>query len=351
VRAGDTLGGRTEVQVYFAQALSRDDNLGPDLFIVARDGIGPWHLAVSGDAGAPDELEVASPDGAQATVDGAPEFVDGPHVDASYCGAPLPIDSTELAVIGNVADADARGDLLRVIDKRSEREDGFFCPDCFENEETVDRDTPPSDDEVADRTSEGRWAQFASPSGRYRVIAGWRYGALPRWWLLDGTTVVSMHRQQIVRAVAADSGECLIVRPLNETEHEICDFTAEGACRFQTVLEDRPFGVAFDTVGYGGIIAQLNWVPVNGTRPDLDRRVYAWLLGPEPTAWTAQARFPADKITIRRGQVSFRSYRYGTTILRLADGFLLSDTVVKGIDLTARPPTYPGIVAGARSTL
>jgi hypothetical protein len=337
--------------MYFARALSRDDNLGTDLFVVARDGIGPWHLAVSGADSVPDEPEVASTDGTQDTVDGAPESVDGPLVDASSCGAPLPIDSTELAVLGNAADTDARGDNVRVIDRRSEREDGFFCPDCFQNEEQVDRDTPPSDDEITDRTSHGRWSQFASPGGRYRVIAGSRYGAVPRWWLLDGAIVVSTHRQQIVRAVAADSGECLIVRPLNGTEHEICVFTAEGTCRFQTALEDRPFGVAFDTAGNGTVIAQLNWVPMKGTRPDLDRRIYAWLLGPDPTAWTAQARFPADKITIRRGQASFRSYRYGTTILRLADGFLVSDTVVKGVDLTARPPKYPGIAAGARSTL
>jgi hypothetical protein len=336
--------------MYFARALPRDDNLGTDLLVIARDGPGPWHLAVSGDASAPGEQEVTSTDGVQDSVDHAPEFVDGPHVDASSCGAPLPIDSTELAVIGNVADADARGDLVRVIDRRSEREDGFFCPECFQNEETVDRDNPPSDDEIADRPSEGQWSQFASPSGRYRVIAGWRYGALPRWWLLDGANVLSVHREQIVRAVAADSGECLVVRPLDGTEHEICVFTATGACRFQTVLEDRPFGLAFDTVGNGSVIAQLNWVPMKGTRPDLDRRIYAWLLGPEPAAWTAQARFQADKITIRRGRVSFRSYRYGTTILRLADGFLISDTVVKGVDLTARPPNHPGTAAGARRT-
>jgi len=266
------------------------------------------------------------------------------HVEAAWCGSPLPLGSAERALAANLPDADAvvDQDLPRIVDRRKVRAAGFFCAACFESVEVSDPDAPPTEDEIVDESTGDRWAQASSPSGRFRVVMGQRFGGLPRWWMRDGSTVVSSHQEEVTGAMVADSGECLIVRLLEGTEHEIRVFTTEGACRLRAVLLDEPVAIAFDPAEGGSVVAQLSWVPIEGTRPDLERRVYAWLLGPTTSTWTAQTRFMADNITIRGDQVSFRSSRYGTTVLRLADGFLVSDKLGRGS--FARQPSYPGTV-------
>lgn len=108
-------------------------------------------------------------------------------------------------------------------------------------------------------------------------------------------------------------------------------------------LPERPAGVAYDTEA-GVALVQLGWVPLRGTEPNLERRVYLWDLGTKVLRWSARPRFVADELRIEtpKGLIELRSRRYGRTVLRLTDGYLLRDAGKSG-----RDPEYPGVVAGA----
>lgn len=119
---------------------------------------------------------------------------------------------------------------------------------------------------------------------------------------------------------------------------------SSGAARTVAVLPDWLSLLSFDQQHGRYVLAQLSWSPHKGLRPDLERQLQVWDLTGEVPPWTAQPRFQADeaRIDTEAGTVTLKSKRYGTTVLGLTDGHLVSDRLGRS-GLRAREPRYPGV--------
>ena len=223
---------------------------------------------------------------------------------------------------------------------------------------------PPSARDLAD--AHAWWQVATSPSGRCRVVFRAQPGP-SHWWLLDGDAVTAEGPDAIYHAVVGDSGRGLLVIPQvppewrgafmaeavvgastgtgDVVEQEV-RLVGQDEARTVTVLPDWVRTFQFLNDRY--LLIQNGWsFRGQEARPDDERLVQVWDLSAANEFWTAQPRFVADRIELdpESQTVTLRSERYGKTVPRLTDGFLVSDRIPR---LSARPPRYPGVVEGVR---
>lgn len=197
---------------------------------------------------------------------------------------------------------------------------------------------------VAESASEQALAE--SPNGQFHIVVG--SGTEAGLWWLEGAARSPVHHQVPLLALVADNGRHLIVSSSDDVGASVVVYGAAGDIVLECSLNEMPVVVALEAAAGDAAAAQLNWVPFEGQRPDLDRRLHVWLLQDPQAQWSAQLRFVADLVSLdsERGELIAASSRYGQTTLRLGNGYLLSD--VRGSGGLARAPTYPGVEASRR---